>query len=276
MIQQLKKFKRFLRYLYLCSRVLGLKGLWYTIKAKFANTVIFYNLDKYGCNFTLRIPSVDDVCIAKEIFINRVYDFLTETEPEVVVDAGANTGLAAIYFANRYTKARIIAIEPEQGNFDLLKKNVEPYPNIIPVQAALWNKNEEIDLIDPGLGTLGFMTRKDNSSKMLSGDTLHKVTAMTVDKIMDDYHLDRINILKIDIEGAEKEVFSDTSSWIDKVDSIVIELHDRMKAGCCRSFYCGSDGFDNEWQQGENICLSRGNYLAPGRTFTGKTTNQLI
>ena len=196
MIQQLKKFKRFLRYLYLCSRVLGLKGLWYAIKEKFANTVFYYNLDKYGCNFTVRIPS-EEVDIIQQIFIDGAYDFLTETEPEVVVDAGANTGLSAIYFANRYTKARIIAIEPEQGNFDLLKKNVEPYPNIIPVQAALWNKNEEIDLIDPGLGVWGFMTRKDNSSEMLSGDTLHKVTAMTVDKIMDDYHLDRINILNL-------------------------------------------------------------------------------
>ena len=66
-----------------------------------------------------------------------------------------------------------------------------------------------------------------------------------------------IDILKIDIEGAEKEVFSDTSAWIEKVDSIIIELHERMKPGCISSFYAGSRGFNKEWRQGENIYLSR-------------------
>ncbi len=82
---------------------------------------------------------------------------------------------------------------------------------------------------------------------------------MTIDKIMEDYALTKIDILKIDIEGTEREVFSDTSSWIEKIDSIIIELHERMKAGCNRSFFLGSNGFDREWQQGENIYLSRGN-----------------
>jgi hypothetical protein len=65
----------------------------------------------------------------------------------------------------------------------------------------------------------------------------------------------------MDIEGAEREVFSDATPWIYKVDSIIIELHERMKAGCNRSFYCGTNGFDHEWIQGENICLSRGHCL---------------
>lgn len=56
-------------------------------------------------------------------------------------------------------------------------------------------------------------------------------------------------------------MFSDTSSWIEKVDSIIIELHERMKAGCNRSFYCGSNGFNSEWEQGENVYLSRKNCL---------------
>ena len=65
------------------------------------------------------------------------------------------SGFASIYFANKYPGAKIIAIEPEQSNFELLKDNIAPYPNIIPIQAALWHKNEEINLIDPGLGKSG-------------------------------------------------------------------------------------------------------------------------
>ena len=54
---------------------------------------------------------------------------------------------------------------------------------------------------------------------------------MTIDRIMNDYHLDKIDILKVDIEGADKEVFSNALSWIEKVDALIIELHERMKTG---------------------------------------------
>jgi FkbM family methyltransferase len=201
------------------------------------------------------------VLIYEQIFINQEYDFSEETQPKTIVDAGANIGLASIYFANKYPHAKIIAIEPEQSNFELLKDNIAPYPNIIPIQAALWHKNEIINLIDPGIGKFGFMTEMKDSSENLPGDFCHTVVAITLDKIMKDFNLDKIDILKIDIEGAEREVFSNTSSWIEKVDSIIIELHERMKAGCNRSFYCGSNGFDNEWKQGENVYLSRRNCL---------------
>ena len=143
----------------------------------------------------------------------------------------------------------------------LLKENAAQYPNIIPVQAALWGKNGIINLIDLGFGEWGFMTEENESPKSIAGNNCHSVPAITIEKIMKDNALERIDILKIDIEGAEKEVFRDTSPWIESVNSIIIELHERMKAGCNRSFYCGSNGFDNEWHQGENIYLSRGNYL---------------
>jgi FkbM family methyltransferase len=240
----------------------GFSGLLYAIKAKVTNSTVFFKLNRQDCKypFRLRIPS-SDVPTYHQVFINQEYDFLVETQPKVIVDAGANIGLASIYFANKYPGAKIIAIEPEQSNFELLKENIAPYPNIIPVQAALWHKNEEINLIDPRLGKWGFMTEMKNSSENIPGNICHAVVAMTVDKIIKDYNLAKIDILKIDIEGAEKEVFSDTSSWIEKVDSLIIELHERMKIGCNRSFYCGSNGFDNEWKQGENVYLSRGNCL---------------
>ena len=214
--------------------------------------------------FALRFPS-SDIDTFEQIFVGNEYDFLVETQPKVIVDAGANIGLAAIYFANRYPEAKIIAIEPEQSNFELLKENVAPYANIIPLQVALWHKNEEIDLVDPGRGKWGFITQNKESEKNPSetpqSAICHTVKAITVDRLMDEYALDRINILKIDIEGAEKEVFSDTASWIDKVDCIVVELHDRIRPGCLDSFYNGAKGFDHEWLQGENVILTKGNWL---------------
>jgi FkbM family methyltransferase len=244
-------------------RNLGLKGLLCAIKAQLTKSTIPFQLDRQDCKhpFWLRLPSTD-VATHKQIFIDQQYDFMVKTEPQVILDAGANIGLASIYFANKYPAAKIIAIEPEQSNFETLKKNITPYPSIIPIQAALWHKNEEINLIDPGFGEWGFMTEMKESPRNLADNICHTVAAITINKIMHDYNLEKIDILKIDIEGAEKEVFEDSSSWIGKVNSIIIELHERMKPGCNRSFYCGSNGFDNEWQQGGAVCLSKGNYLS--------------
>ncbi len=247
-------------------KIAGLAGLAQVIMATFRKSVALLRINRSDCRFpfTLRFPS-SDIDTFEQIFVGNEYDFLTETQPRVIVDAGANIGLASIYFANKYPEVKIIAIEPEQSNFELLKENVAPYANIIPHQAALWHKNEEIDLVDPGRGKWGFMTQNKESEKNPSetpqSAICHTVKAVTVDRLMDEYALDRINILKIDIEGAEKEVFSNTASWIDKVDSVVIELHDRIRPGCLDSFYNGAKGFDHEWLQGENVILTKGNWL---------------
>ncbi len=207
--------------------------------------------------FRLRNHS-SDVPTFQQVFIKQEYDFLVETPPKVIVDAGANIGLASIYFANKYPTAKIIAVEPEQSNFQLLKSNTAPYETILPVQAALWNHNGKINLVDPGLGHWAFMTEDENTGEHALGAFRHQVKAMTVDRIIADHGLDRIDVLKIDIEGAEREVFQDTSAWIDRVDALIVELHERMKPGCNRSFLQGAKGFDNQWRQGENLYLSRG------------------
>jgi Methyltransferase FkbM domain len=80
---------------------------------------------------------------------------------------------------------------------------------------------------------------------------------VTIDMILQCYGIDRISLLKLDIEGAEPEVFRNSSAWIDKVDSLIVELHERMKPGCNRSYYTGTGGFDAEWSQGEFVYLTR-------------------
>jgi FkbM family methyltransferase len=246
--------------------IAGLVGLVQVFIAKLTKTGALVQVKRADCRFPfyLRFPASDTYAF-EQIFINGDYEFTITVEPTVIVDVGANIGLAAIYFANRYPRARIIALEPEKNNFALLRQNVAHYTNIIPVQAALWHKNTELPLLDPGRGEWGFTTWHTAEAPHVRTDhqaeTCHTVRAITVDQLMADYALGRINILKIDIEGAEKEVFSATTAWIDQVDTVIIELHEFLRPGCNDSFYQGAPGFDHEWQQGENIILTKGNRL---------------
>lgn len=72
--------------------------------------------------------------------------------------------------------------------------------------------------------------------------------------------LRRHHILKMDIEGAEKEVFSNHPVWMSKIGMIVIELHDKIKVGCNRAFYLATDDFvKSEFRNGENVFLITNN-----------------
>jgi FkbM family methyltransferase len=203
-----------------------------------------------------------DLGTYQQIFIDKEYNFIAHLPPETIIDAGANIGLASIYFANKFPYAKIIAIEPEMENFELLKKNVSKYPNIIPLCAALWDRVGQINLFDTGLGTNAYMVSDSGIIKTPKHDLRSLVNTVTIEKILKDYNLDRVDILKIDIEGAEKEVFNNSKDWIQKVNAIIIELHERMKDGCCRSFYNNTSCFTNEWSLGENIYLARNNSIS--------------
>jgi FkbM family methyltransferase len=241
-----------------CYSRFGLPGVISAIRTKLDNLDRLLKVERKDIKapFYLRLKT-NDIPTFDQVFINQEYDFETSSTPKVIIDAGANIGLASIYFANKYPESKIIAIEPEDSNFRILEKNVAPYANIIPFQAALWDKNELVNLVNPGSGKWGFMTEDKERNEALHGDLCHQIQGNTVDRLMQDYDLQRIDILKIDIEGAEREVFNDSSSWVENVDAMIVELHERMKSGCNRSFYNGSNGFDNEWHQGENVYLSR-------------------
>jgi hypothetical protein len=83
------------------------------------------------------------------------------------------------------------------------------------------------------------------------------LSSVTIPELLARIPSGRINLLKIDIEGAERELFqANAGEWLSKVDVLVIELHDRFKQGCSKAFYsaiCNRD-FHQE-QVGENIYI---------------------
>jgi FkbM family methyltransferase len=240
------------------QNIVGFRGLVSAIKGKITKSHSLVQVNRPYIKFPLylRVPSTD-AGVFDQIFITQEYNFDVKKTPKIIVDAGANIGLASIYFSNKFPDAKVIAIEPEESNMEILKRNIAPYENIIPVEGALWHENSRINLVDPGFGKWGFMTQEQNIVEERYGDVVHTVQGITIDAIMKDQGIDHIDILKIDIEGAEREVFKDPSRWIDKVDILIVELHEHMKPGCNRSFYNSSNGFDNEWLQGENVYLTR-------------------
>ncbi len=190
----------------------------------------------------------------REVFFDRDYDVETDHKIDCIVDAGANIGMTAVYFANKYPDATTLAIEPEVNNFTLLKKNTAKYPRIIPIQAALWNHTGLIQLHDPGRGEHGYVTREEQAN---SDASTHAVPSVTMSDLMSRFSISMIDLFKVDIEGAEKEVFETSEAWIDKVALIIVELHDRFKPGCTSAVSSGTHGMQTVLKRGKLIVLKR-------------------
>ncbi|MBU2472872.1 MAG: FkbM family methyltransferase [Patescibacteria group bacterium] len=187
--------------------------------------------------------NTSDIEVFKQIFVSREYDFPVNIEPKVIVDAGANAGYSTLYFHNRFPKAKVIAIEPEENNFSILKLNTSRYKQIELVKAGLWYKKTNLKIVDAGLGEWGFKTEE-------GGD----IPTITIDELVNRYN--EIDILKMDIEGAEKEFFSHNCDWLNRVNILIIELHDKWREGCSKTFYSAIEKYNFKIsQKGENIIL---------------------
>lgn len=170
--------------------------------------------------------------------------------PRWIIDAGANTGYSAVYFAQRYPSATVIAIEPDRGNFELLVHHAGKYPNILPVMAALWDVVGTVRVTDPGRGDWGFQV--DDSAH---GGVL--VPALTMEAIIDQFQIEKVDVLKVDIEGAERVVFASVLPWIDQVEQIAIELHDRYVPFCTETFDAATTEFVRRTARGEDVFVAR-------------------
>ncbi|WLD93316.1 FkbM family methyltransferase [Alkalihalobacillus sp. AL-G] len=174
-----------------------------------------------------------DLETLRYVFYNKEYRLEDLTfKPKWIIDGGAYAGYTSVYYANQYPEARTIAVEADPKNFTVLQKNTEPYPQVELLQSGLWHKDTFLKVRDVGLGEWGMMVEESEQSDP------DAFKAVTVDSIMETYGIDEIDLLKLNIEGAEKELFTHGyEKWLDKVKILVIELHDRMKPGCSEAFF---------------------------------------
>jgi FkbM family methyltransferase len=202
--------------------------------------------------FRLRGGS-SDTSAFRQVFVFNEYDFPVSVEPKFIIDGGSNVGLAAIYFANKFPKATIVSIEPESSNFTLLKENTERYPNIHPIQSGLWSISTLLRVKDIGLGNWGYIVEETDQEDK---DTFR---AISISDIMKQFGVSEIDILKLDVEGSEKEIFTrNYREWLPKTRVLVVELHDRLKEGCSRALFSAllEYKFSVE-QKGENLVCTR-------------------
>jgi FkbM family methyltransferase len=139
----------------------------------------------------------------------------------LIVDAGAHIGISTTFLALMFPTALVIALEPEGSNFDLLSKNTEGL-NVRCIQAALSSEAHRVRVLDPGEGHWGFRTESTDSEEGLP--------CVTLNALYDEFCAPQVFpfLVKINIEGAEQELFSQNTDWVRNTGIVIIELHDKI------------------------------------------------
>jgi len=229
----LKRPKSALQSLILYGRIFGFPGLFRTLvlRASRQKTRMLVASHWSIHPIYLRLNS-SDINVFRQVFIEREYQIIAKCAFDdcVVIDAGANIGLTSLFISSLFPNARIFAVEPEQNNFELLKINTMSYQNIHCIHGALWDKDEQVSILSEDDPDWAFRVGANTSNDR------HGIPGYRVSSLLDQIKAPKASLLKMDIEGAEFEVLGDAGAWIDRVDNIVLELHDNIKPGCTDIF----------------------------------------
>lgn len=178
----------------------------------------FYRLKIDGVQHFIHLRKID-LAIFFEVFYKRTYFIPNGNIPKnsIIIDLGAHVGLTALYYINQYQPTFYLALEVDGNNFDLLEKNTKTLNSI----------NRNVAISESNLPK--YLKKSDVSYNHIvsaKGEDTSLIHTTTMAQVIQDYRLDRVDLLKIDIEGGEQALLKDAETWIHKVNHMIIELHE--------------------------------------------------
>jgi FkbM family methyltransferase len=232
-IGKLAAYSRELAYIFSATNDVRSRAalLWYTVR--YHATSAYKPASTKSRPFTINLrlrpgydkvlclrPFAGDLSVLYKVFLDRCYyvprSLLSPDDVRVIIDCGANVGITALFLASRYPNARIFCVEPHPEDYDILKQNTQSEPRIVPINAAI---------VGRPTASIRLTSNEPAWGNKLSHNVYGiEVPAIAISEICTQYGLDRIDLLKFDIEGAEEAVFMH-AGFLSRVRLGIIELH---------------------------------------------------
>lgn len=185
-------------------------SIFYGTKKRFVKTNFSFN----GLNI-FAPDTLSFIWQYKEIFADQSYKFKTDSDKPIIYDCGANIGISCLYFSKNYPTAKVKAFEADPNIAKILKQNlnINHIDSVELIKKAVWINNGEIEISLEG----------SDGASIYSKTNVVKVECVRLKDLLESE--DRVDLLKIDIEGAEYEVILDCQYSLKNVNNIFIEFH---------------------------------------------------
>jgi FkbM family methyltransferase len=242
------------------ARRLGLEGLRVFLIGAMSRNEVLVAFPGIAEPVKIRPGTSDKYCF-EQIFLEGDYELEIPCDPSLIVDGGANVGYASIFFTNHYPRASILAVEPEPANFSTLLANVQSYPQIKAVRAAIWCKPETVVVDNSDESWAAYVLEASSAPQ-----SRHRVSVqgLTIGDLLQMSGKETIDILKLDVEGAERAIFlSSDCSWLRRTKIVIVELHDRLVPGCTEALERALSSYSfRRMVKGENTILINNELVA--------------
>lgn len=176
---------------------------------------------------TARPSPSSDMMVWRQVFVQNQYQCVLDligdrSAPLNIIDAGANVGYSAAYFARKLPNSRVLAIEPDFENFEILRSNLQSMENVSFYRGALWKRD-----------CCGLEIRRDfrdgrEWALYCAESERCEVWGHGLEYYMHMMGYESVDILKMDIEGGEAAVFDD-DTFLRHVKILAVEIHDEFK-----------------------------------------------
>ena len=170
----------------------------------------------YGNQFKYLDKSSYDF-IFHELFINNIYKFETDNDSPYIIDCGANIGLSIVYFKRNFPNSKILAFEADPRVYNILDENISKfnYNNVELLNYALWDEEVEISFYSEGADAGRIEVNSDTNLNTVNCKTIR----------LSPFLNQKVDLLKIDIEGAEIKVLNESKNMLKNVDKLFVEFH---------------------------------------------------
>jgi len=150
----------------------------------------------------------------KQIYVDQCYRFTADGSSQIILDCGANVGLSALYFSRNYPSSTVLAFEADATIFKYLNTNVQTNKmrNVEALQKAVWINDEGVHFAEEGA-----------DGGAVSQSTGIAVESISLSAVILKY--ETVDLLKMDIEGAEVEVIRSCKEVLHKCKNVFIEYH---------------------------------------------------
>lgn len=224
------------------SSILSEKSFLHSLKQRHARVIIkdgiyefTFPVNTQPTNFHLRTNG-SDIHVFQQVIKEKSYDGLVQLfenrkdQPLRIIDAGSNVGLTAIYLKRHFPASTIVCLEPQKSNFELLQKNIAAnnLEAMYAYKKALWSKSVVLRPREKFRDNLPWSFAVEESASTASSPD--SIDGITLAQLTEIHQWEKIDILKMDIEGAEAALFidNDFQNTLSKVKVIAIEIHEEM------------------------------------------------
>jgi FkbM family methyltransferase len=214
---------------------------------------------KLGVTLKTRKRPSSDLDVFGQIYKYLEYKPLVEifnksfpnTKAPNIIDAGSNIGLTTVYLSKYFSNPQFIAVEPDNSNFELMSFNFELNKiRVEKIKGGIWSQNTFLKIISD------FRDKNHWSIRVEETKDASELPAYSLSYLIDTYQLNQIDILKIDIEGSEKEVFTGANadvSFLTKTKCIAIEIHDEFQ--CREAIYAILDHYNFQYVESGELTI---------------------